>query len=173
MVEHPVVELVIVPRSAEIQAAEDALSLALVAMNGGARPPVTLAMVREHIRRCFLIDDADMSVLRHAPEDFIVRFSHREDLEWVLHVPPPEGASPFFLTHYWKLDFCCVPYIFSVGCTKTHSKNIIYPVGSPNSQGNTYNPVGLSHTHREISSQDNYLQFPVSYAIYLSHMYTG
>ena len=62
---------------------------------------------------------------------------------------------------------------FSVGCTKTHRKNIIYPISSPNSQGNTYNPVGLSHTHIEISSQDNYLQFPVSYAISLSHMYTG
>jgi hypothetical protein len=62
--------------------------------------------------------------------------------------------------------------IFSVGCTKTHRKNIIYPVGSTNSQGNTYNPVGLSVTHREISSQDNYLQFLVSYAISLSHMCT-
>ena len=68
--------------------------------------------------------------------------------------------------------FLCALY-FSIGCMKTHRKNIIYPVGSPNSQGNTYNPIGLSHTHREISSQDNYLQFPVSYAISLSHMYTG
>ena len=94
MVERPVVELV-VPRSAEIQAAEDALSLALVAMIGGTKPSVTPAMVREHLGSRFLIDDADMSVLRHAPEDFIVRFSRREDLERVLHTPSPEGASPF------------------------------------------------------------------------------
>ena len=39
-------------------------------------------------------------MLRHAPEDFIVRFRRRDDLERVLHAPPPEGPSPFLLT--WR-----------------------------------------------------------------------
>jgi len=90
--------LVIVPRTAEIQAAEDALSLALVALVGGTRPPVTPAMVREHLRDQFNIEDDAMSVLRHAPEDFIVRFRSRDDLERVLNSrPPPVAASPFVL----------------------------------------------------------------------------
>ena len=38
-------EFIIVPRSAELHAAEDALGLALVAVVGGTRPPVSPAMV--------------------------------------------------------------------------------------------------------------------------------
>lgn len=75
----------------------NALSLALVALVGGTRPPVTPAMVREHPRVRFHVDDADMSVMRHAPEDFIVRFSRREDLERVL-AAPPKGSAPFMLS---------------------------------------------------------------------------
>ena len=97
-VQRPAVELVIVPCTTEIQAAEDALSLALVALVGGTRPPVTPAMVREHLRDQFNIEDDVMSVLWHAPEDFIVRFRSRDDLERVLNSrPPPVAASPFVL----------------------------------------------------------------------------
>lgn len=97
-VDRPAVELVIVPRSAEIQAAEEALSLALVAMVAGTRPPVTPAMVRDHLRTRFDIPDDAMLVQRHAPEDFIVRFSRLEDLERVLRSRPPSGgAAPFML----------------------------------------------------------------------------
>lgn len=98
--DRPSVEVVVVPWSDELQAVEDALSLALVALIGGTRPSVTTAMVRDHLRTRFNVDDAAMSVMRHAPEDFIVRFSHREDLEWVLHAPP-EGSAPFSLT-WWR-----------------------------------------------------------------------
>lgn len=42
-------QLVVVPRSSELQAAEDALSLALTAMVVGTRPPVSTAMIRAHL----------------------------------------------------------------------------------------------------------------------------
>jgi hypothetical protein len=44
-------EFVVVPRSADLQAAEDALRGALVAVVGGTRPPVSPLMVRR-----FLLD---------------------------------------------------------------------------------------------------------------------
>lgn len=40
----PLLELVVVPRTAE-----DSLSLALVTLAVGARPPVSTAMMREHL----------------------------------------------------------------------------------------------------------------------------
>ena len=93
--------MVVVPHSDEINAIETALSLALVALVSGTRLPVTPAMVREHLRVGFGVDDAAMSVMRHAPEDFIVRFSHRVDLERVL-AATPDGSTPFKLTwHRW------------------------------------------------------------------------
>lgn len=95
--EGPFVELVVVPHSAELQAAEDALSLALVAMVGRTRPVVSPAMVRDHLRASFGINGGAISVLRHVPEDLIVRFSHREDLKMVLATPPPSEAAPFTL----------------------------------------------------------------------------
>lgn len=86
-----------VPRSAELQAAEDALSLALVAMVGGTKPAVSLAMVRDYVRINFGIVDDAVSMLRHAPQDFIVRFRRREDLEAVLGTPVAREAAPFTL----------------------------------------------------------------------------
>lgn len=47
--DRPAVEVVVVPHSEVIQAEEDALSLALVALVGGTRPLVTTAMVREYL----------------------------------------------------------------------------------------------------------------------------
>lgn len=66
-----------VPRSAELEAAELDLRLALVAVISGTRPPVSADMVPAHLATYFGI--ADVSVMRHDPEDFIVRFSHPED----------------------------------------------------------------------------------------------
>ena len=45
----PLLELVVVPRTPAIQAAEDALSLALLALVVGTRPAVTPAMVLAHL----------------------------------------------------------------------------------------------------------------------------
>ncbi|XP_066322578.1 uncharacterized protein [Miscanthus floridulus] len=93
----PLLEMVVVPRSMSIQAAKDALSsLALLALVVGTWPPVSPAMVRDHLRDCFSIGDNQASVRRFWPDDFIVRFSHREDLELVPGMPPQVGG-PFSL----------------------------------------------------------------------------
>jgi hypothetical protein len=91
------VELVVVPRTAELQAAEDVLSLALVALVSENMPAVYPAMVRDHMRINFRIDDDVVSVQRHAPQDFIVCFHRREDLEAVLGTPVAREAAPFTL----------------------------------------------------------------------------
>ena len=65
-------ELVVVPRSAELQAAEQALSLALVTVVGGTRPPVSPEMVGQHQFQAFGVPVDRVSVRRHTPEDFIV-----------------------------------------------------------------------------------------------------
>lgn len=88
------------PHSDEIQMVENTLSLALVALVGGTRPPVSPVMVPDHLRTQFDIDDAAMSVMCHEPEDFIVRFSHHDDLERVLAAPPDDVAS-FMLSWRW------------------------------------------------------------------------
>jgi len=64
--------LVVVPRSAELQAAEQALSLALVTVVGGTRPPVSPEMVGQHLFQAFGVPADRVSVRRHTPEDFIV-----------------------------------------------------------------------------------------------------
>lgn len=76
-------QLVVVPRSAELEAAERDLGRALVAVIAGTRPPVSLAMVRAFLAAEFGIEDA--SVHRYEPEDFVVRFANRDDAERVLH----------------------------------------------------------------------------------------
>lgn len=86
-------DIVVIPQNARLVAAEAALSLALVAMIGGTRPAVTTALVREHLRTCFGI--TEVSVSRHVPQDFIVRFASRDDLELVLGTPVLGG--PFTL----------------------------------------------------------------------------
>lgn len=88
----PILELVVVPRIPELQAAEHALSMALVALVLGTRPHVSPAMVLEHLGRHYGIAEDRVSVRRTKPDDFIVRFSRVEDLELVLgSAPPPEA----------------------------------------------------------------------------------
>ncbi|CAD6247774.1 unnamed protein product [Miscanthus lutarioriparius] len=84
-------EMVVVPHTPAIQAAEDALSLALVL---GTRPPVSPAMVRDLLGEYFGIADNLVAVHRTKPDDF--RFSRPEDQEMVLSTPWP-AAAPFAL----------------------------------------------------------------------------
>ena len=93
----PLLEMVVIPRSAAMQEAEDALaSLVPVAMVVGTRPPVSLTMVREHLQQSFGIGEDMATVRRFWSDDFIVRFTRREDLDLVLGTPPPLSA-PFTL----------------------------------------------------------------------------
>ncbi|CAD6209198.1 unnamed protein product [Miscanthus lutarioriparius] len=85
-------EIIIFPQSAELDAAEEALSsLALVALVGGNRLPVSPAQVREHLQSFFRLPPEAFTVSRYAPEDFLVRFYSRNDLKGVLNGPVPSG----------------------------------------------------------------------------------
>jgi len=86
----------VVPRTPALQTAEDALSLALLAMVVRTRPLVTTGMVLAHLTQHFGISMDRVTVRRTRPDDFIVRFTQRDDLELVLGTLSPEGA-PFAL----------------------------------------------------------------------------
>lgn len=83
---------VVVPRSAKLQAVEDTLGLALVALVGGTRPSISPAMVTRFLFERFGIAAEDADVRRHEPEDFVVRFRHCQDRNHVLI--SPQGGSP-------------------------------------------------------------------------------
>jgi hypothetical protein len=59
-------------------------------------------MVRDYLRIHFGIVGDAISVQRHDPQDFIVRFSYTEDLEVVLGTPVArEGASFSLIWRRW------------------------------------------------------------------------
>lgn len=90
---NPFLELIAVPRLAAIQATEDALSMAHLALVLGTRPPVTPAMMLHRLQEHYEIDGDHVSFRRTHPDDFIVRFSRQEDLDRVLGSLEPHGAS--------------------------------------------------------------------------------
>jgi len=92
---------VVVPRAAELQATEDELGHALVALVGGTRPPVSPSMVRQFLRDRFGIADGDARVRRHDPEDFVVWFRRLEDRERVLGTPAV-GAQFTLIWRPWR-----------------------------------------------------------------------
>lgn len=69
--------LVVVPRTQEVDDAEEGLQRALVAMIGGTRPPVSVDMVYTNLWSRFEIGRDDVEVRLHDPEDFIVRFRRK------------------------------------------------------------------------------------------------
>ena len=80
----PLCPFVVVPRSVQIQAAEDDLERALTATVGGTRPVVSVAEVQDYLRRRFALNDDEFDVKHHYPEDFVVRFRHGVDRQRVL-----------------------------------------------------------------------------------------
>lgn len=93
--DHPHISpIVVVPRTAELQRAEDALGLALVVMVGGNRAAVSTAMVTSYLFERFGITTLDAEVRRHEPEDFVVRFRHQEDRDRVLAARPTRAPLP-------------------------------------------------------------------------------
>lgn len=88
-------ELVVVPRSTELEATEEDLKLVLVVVVGGTRPPVSPAMVRAFLASHYGIEEASAIVHHHNLEDFMVRFSRHEDMELVLGTPVID--APFSL----------------------------------------------------------------------------
>lgn len=65
--DHPThdTEIIVIPRSMELEAAELDLAFALVAVVTGTRPYVSLDMVRDHLAAYFDIGPATVSVRRH------------------------------------------------------------------------------------------------------------
>ena len=78
----------VIPRSTEIQAAEDAFELALVGLVGGTRPVVSTATVYSFLYSEFELTMNDVELRRHHPEDFIARFRRRADRDRVLASRP-------------------------------------------------------------------------------------
>ncbi|CAD6267417.1 unnamed protein product [Miscanthus lutarioriparius] len=84
----PRVPTVVIPRSTEIQAAEDALELALVGLVGGTRLVVSTATVYSFLYSQFELTMNDVELRRHHPEDFITHFRRRADHDRVLASRP-------------------------------------------------------------------------------------
>ncbi|EER88477.2 hypothetical protein SORBI_3010G159300 [Sorghum bicolor] len=105
--------LVVVPRTAAIQAAEDALELALVAMVVGARPLIRAAAIYEALRNRFNILRDNVDIRGHELDDFIVRFRRREDRDRVL---ASTGWGPLIPLRWrlWSRQACGVLAEFSL-----------------------------------------------------------
>jgi hypothetical protein len=72
-----------------------------------------------------LLDDA-FTVSRYSPEDFLVRFYTREDLDCVLHALVPMGM-PFFLVWkcWWRQSMAeaismCYKVLLGISCVPAH-----------------------------------------------------
>jgi len=77
--------MVVVPRLAELQRAEDELAEhALVATIAGTRPWVSTLMLYQLLYNSFEIRRDEVDVRLHEPEDFLVRFQRREHRDRVL-----------------------------------------------------------------------------------------
>nr|AWA45122.1 UPI0001A88450 related cluster [Saccharum spontaneum] len=95
---HPISEIVVIPRTVELSTTEEALSsLALVAMNSAIG---VSGRCSSHLESFYHISSEEFTVSRYAPEDFLVRFIAREDLENVVHALMPLN-TPFYLVWKW------------------------------------------------------------------------
>jgi hypothetical protein len=83
-------EMIVVPRSTELEEAEAGLRLALVAVVADTRLTVSTAMISMYLNTFFGFDRTAFSVQRHAAEDFIVRFARQQDLQVVLQTVVPD-----------------------------------------------------------------------------------
>jgi hypothetical protein len=70
--------------------------MALLALVLGTRPLVSPTMMLQHLSDHYGVDGDNVTVCRTRPDDFIIRFSRREDLDRALGSPEPQCA-PFFV----------------------------------------------------------------------------
>ncbi|KAK1631913.1 hypothetical protein QYE76_006228 [Lolium multiflorum] len=84
----------VLPRTAEIDDAEDALAKALLAVIVGVRRAVTTEEVAMALEDIHGLPKGSFSVHCHRPEDFLIFFARREDRDRVL--ADEVLASPFF-----------------------------------------------------------------------------
>jgi len=100
--QRPLLQLVVVPRSAALQAAEDALGQALVALVLGTRPALAPADIVHHLRSHYGIPEERVTVRRTRPNDFLVRFADNDDLLRVLANQRPVGARFLLRWRRWS-----------------------------------------------------------------------
>jgi hypothetical protein len=67
--------------------------MALLALVLGTRPPVTPALLLQHLHDHYGVSPDRVTVRRTRPDDFIVRFTNLDDLQRVLDNQRPEGAA--------------------------------------------------------------------------------
>jgi hypothetical protein len=84
----------VLPRTAEIDDAEDALAKALLAVIIGVRRAVTTEEVAMALEDIHGLPKGSFSVHCHRPEEFLIFFARREDRDRVL--ADEVIASPFF-----------------------------------------------------------------------------
>ena len=118
------------PRSAELEAAELDLRLALVAVVTGTRTPVTPAMVHAYLATHLGIDGASADVRHHDPEDFVVWFSRREDLELVLrtavhNAPFSLICLPWLRTLLASTGSFCYSVLVGMQCIPLHVRSVV------------------------------------------------
>jgi len=123
------VGLVVVPRLAEVQAAEDDLGHSLVVLVGGTRPAMSPAMVTVYLFERFDIMAGEAEVRRHEPEDFVVRFRRRVDRDRVLAAPPTGAPLPLLWRPWWRTSWATAGtfrYRVLVGMRRVplHARNV-------------------------------------------------
>jgi hypothetical protein len=121
--------LIVIPRSAEIQAAEGALGQALVAMVGGTRPAVSTAMVSSYLFERFGITSLEADVRRHDPEDFVVRFRHQVDHDRVLAAHPGGSLLPLVWRPWRRTSIASAgsfrfKVLVGMKCVPLHARNV-------------------------------------------------
>lgn len=95
-------ELVIIPRDEWLNAAEEELSIALVALVGRTRPETTTQEVRDQLITWYAIEEDKFTISRYYPEDFLVRFQRIEDVDKVLVTYPPRKQEAAFHLLWYK-----------------------------------------------------------------------
>jgi hypothetical protein len=116
--------MVVVPRSAELQAEEDSLhELALVATVGGSKPYVSTAMIYAALYNRYEIRRDDVDIRGHEPEDFIARFRWREDRDRVLASRPWGDLMPLRWRLWTRMASGVV--LVALRCVPAHARNTV------------------------------------------------
>ncbi|CAL4898611.1 unnamed protein product [Urochloa decumbens] len=112
----PEVEICVIPWSPVIEANEQALGSALVAMVAGTRPEVSSAQVELYLLDHFHLGSEDAEVRRYSPDDFLIVFRRRIDADRVLHAEHPANAAFTLTFRRWRREARAVstPLLFKV-----------------------------------------------------------
>ncbi|CAN6233316.1 unnamed protein product [Urochloa humidicola] len=99
----PSKEIVVVPRTQEIDEAETRLATrALVLMIGGARQTVSVTQVGRVMEEYYTLLPEDFFIFRHDPEDYLVEFASADTAHRVLHTHLPAEAPLQLVWKRWR-----------------------------------------------------------------------